>query len=44
MQAIDKRQKKNIEKGERKTKKNTQTTATNIFLLSLFYIEKFIFC
>ena len=42
----DKRQKKNIEKQERKTKneKKSKITTINTFLLLLFYIEKFTFC
>ena len=40
---------KNIQNRERKTKtekqqKKSQTTPINIFLILLFYIEKFIFC
>ena len=39
------KQKKNIEKRERKTKmRKSQTTTIILFLLLLFYIEKFMFC
>ena len=43
MQASTRDRRKTLKK-EKEKQKNTQTTATNIFLLSLFYIEKFIFC
>ena len=39
-----KRQKKTIEKGEKKRKMRENQTTTSIFLLVLFSIEKFIFC
>ena len=40
----NKKQKKNPEKQKEKRKMRKSQTKTNIFLLFLFYIEKFIFC
>ena len=44
LKTTGKRQKKTIEKGEKKRKMRESQTTTSIFLLVLFSIEKFIFC